>query len=159
MPPSPLTPTLRYFPPGTRKTYWVVTISNYNAPTRGELNAGVDLSAEIQAVSGWSLAGATVDTPDMGQRFTTQVPGRQTAATNDLTVYTSSTGNDARAVLVNNTNGYIVQLWEGDVTGQWMDVFPVRIMSQAMDSAIENAGAVVISFAVTRVPAIRVAIP
>ena len=40
MPPSPLTATLRYIPPGTRRIYWVTTIANYLSPTRGELNAG-----------------------------------------------------------------------------------------------------------------------
>ena len=52
MPATPLTPTTRYFPPGVRKVYWVPTISNYNAPTRGELNAGTDLSAEIETMNG-----------------------------------------------------------------------------------------------------------
>jgi len=159
MPATPLTPTTRYFPPGTRKIYWVPTIANYLAPTRAELNAGTDLSAEVSAMTGWSVTSNTVDTPDMGSRFTSQVPGRLTSATNDVTLYNSQNSNDGRTLLVRDTNGFIVLLWEGDVTGQKMDIFPVRVMSQAVDSATENPGATVFSFAATRLPATNVTIP
>ena len=159
MPATPLTPTTRYFPPGTRKLYWVVTIANYNAPTRAELNAGTDLSAEIATMNGWSLAGSTVDTPDMGSRFTSQVPGRLTSANNDITVYLSQNSVDARTLLPRDTNGFMVCLWEGDVTGQKMDVFPARVVTQAVDTTVDDPGQVTISFAVTKIPAINLTIP
>lgn len=159
MPPTPLTPTTRYFPPGIRKVYWVPTIANYLAPTRAEINSGTDLSAELSAMTGWSVTSATVDTPDMGSRFTSQVPGRLTSATNDLTLYNSQNSNDGRTLLVRDTNGFIIVLWEGDVAGQKMDVFPVRVSSSAPDSATENPGATVFSFAATKLPAINVVIP
>lgn len=159
MPPAPLTPTTRYFPPGIRKVYWVPTIANYLAPTRAELNAGTDLSGEIETMTGWSLAGATVDVPDMGSRFTSQVPGRLTSATNDLTAYMSQNSNDIRTLLPRDTNGYIVCLWEGDVSGQKMDVFPVRVITQANDTTVEDPGKTTISFAITKIPAILATIP
>jgi hypothetical protein len=156
---TPLTPTLRYFPPGTRKVYWLVSCANYLAPTRTELNAGTDLSAELSAMTGWSVTSATVDTPDMGSRFTSQIPGRLTSSTNDITFYTSQNSDDARSLLPRDTNGFMVLLWEGDVSGQYMDVFPVRVTTQAMDSAVDNPAGVVISFAATKIPATRVVIP
>ena len=159
MPATPLTPTTRYFPPGVRKIYWVPAISNYNAPTRAELNAGTDLSAEIETMNGWSLQGATVDVPDMGSRFTSQVPGRLTSAQNDMTVYMSQNSNDVRSLLPRDTNGYVVCLWEGDVTGQKMDVFPVRVVTQANDTVVDDPGKTTISFAITKLPAIYITIP
>ena len=159
MPATPLSPTTRYFPPGVRKVYWVPTISNYNAPTRGELNAGTDLSAEIETMNGWSLQGSTVDVPDMGSRFTSQVPGRLTSAQNDMTIYMSQTSNDVRSLLPRDTNGYVVCLWEGDVTGQRMDVFPVRVVTQANDTVVDDPGKTTISFAITKLPAIYITIP
>jgi hypothetical protein len=159
MPAPPLNPTIRYFPPGTRKVYWVPTISNYLVPSRAELNAGTDLSAEVDTVTGWSLAGATVDVPDMGSRFTSQVPARLTSASSDITFYCSQDRNDVRGLLTRDTNGYIVWLWEGDVPGQKCDVFPVRITTQAMDTTVEDPGKVTISFAITRIPAISATIP
>ena len=159
MPAVPLTPTLRYFPPGTRKIYWLPACSNYLAPTRAELNAGTDLSAEVDTMSGWSVTSATVDTPDMGSRFTSQVPGRLTSSSNDVTCYCSQNSNDVRTLLIRDLNGFIVLLWEGDISGQKMDVFPVRVMAQAMDTTVEDPGKVTISFAATRLPASNVTIP
>lgn len=159
MPATPLTPTTRYFPPGVRKIYWVPAISNYNAPTRAELNAGTDLSAEIETMTGWSLQGSTVDVPDMGSRFTSQVPSRLTSAQNDMTVYMSQNSNDVRSLLPRDTNGYVVCLWEGDVTGQKMDVFPVRVVTQANDTVVDDPGKTTISFAITKLPAIYITIP
>lgn len=159
MPAAPLTPTNRYFPPGKRKVYWLTTCANYNAPTRSELNAGVDLSAEIAAMAGFSLTDNPVDTPDMGSRFTSQVPGRLTSAGSSVTIYCDQNGNDARAVLTSNTAGFVVCLWEGDTTGFFMDVFPAKVDSQAMDTTVDDPGQCVFSFTITRLPAIRVAVP
>lgn len=159
MPATPLTPTLRYFPPGTRKVYWVPAIGNYLAPLRSELNAGVDLSSEVSAMTGWSVTSAALDVPDMGTRFTSQISGRLTSATNDITCYTSVNSNDARTLLIRGTNGFIVLMWEGDVVGQKMDVFPVQVMAAAMDTTVENAGTCVFSFAATKIPASNLAIP
>ena len=156
---TPLTPTTRYFPPGIRRVYWVPTIGNYLAPTRAELNAGTDLTGEIETMSGWSVTSNTVDVPDMGSRFTSQVPGRLTSATNDLTCYNSQNSNDARTLLIRDINGFIVLLWEGDVSGQKMDVFPVRVMAQAVDSTVEDPGKTTFSFAATKLPATNVVIP
>lgn len=159
MAPPPLTPTIRYFPPGIRKIYWMPTSANYNAPTRAELNAGTDLSPEVDTMTGWSVTSAAVDVPDMGSRFTSQVPGRLTSATNDVTLYNSQNSADGRSLLTRDTNGFIVLLWEGDVTGQKMDVFPVRVMAQAVDSTVEDPGKTTFSFAATKLPATSVAIP
>ncbi len=156
---TPLTPTSRYFPPGTRRVYWLIACSNYLAPTRAELNAGTDLSAEVSGLNGWSVTSATVDTPDMGSRFTTQVPGRLTSATNEITCYTSLNSNDARSLLTRDSNGFVILLWEGVISGLKMDVFPVRVMSQAMDSGIENPGTCTFGFAATRLPAVNLIIP
>jgi hypothetical protein len=139
--------------------YWVPTIANYLAPTRGELNAGTDLSAEIETMTGWSLQGSVVDTPDMGSTFTSQVPGRRTSPQNDITAYLSQTSNDIRSLLPQATNGFVVVLWEGDVTGQKMDVFPARVVTQANDTTVEDPGKVTISFAITKLPAIYITIP
>ena len=64
MPPSPLTPTVRYIPPSVRKVYWVVTIANYQSPTRAELNAGTDLTNEIAEMAGFNVVSASIEVPD-----------------------------------------------------------------------------------------------
>ncbi|SRR6266568_7756630 len=161
MPPAPLTPTVRYHPPGIRKVYWVATIANYLAPTRTELNAGTDLTAEIATggMTGWSLAGSTVDSGDLGAEFVSTVPGRLTSASNSIDFYLSQNDVDARTLLPQNANGYVVVLWAGDVTGQKMDVFPARVITQANDSNTEDPGKTTIEFAITKKPAVAIVIP
>jgi len=159
MPAPPLAPSNRYFPPGTRKFYWVVAISNYLAPTRAELNAGTDLSAEIAAMTGWSITTNMSDAPDMGSKFTNQVGGRLTSAQNDITCYLSANSIDARSLLPRGATGYGVVLWEGDVPGNKMSVFPAVVTSQAPDTATENVGTAVFTFAASRVPAENLTIP
>lgn len=159
MAPTPLTPTTRYFPPGTRKVYWITTAASYLAPTRGELNAGTDLSAEVAAMAGWAINSATADTPDMGSRFTSQIPARLDANGSQITFYLSQNSSDVRTLLPRDVNGYVVVLWEGDVTGQKMDVFPVRVMTDANETNTETPGQTTVMFSVTKLPAINVTIP
>jgi hypothetical protein len=139
--------------------YWEATIANYLAPSRGELNAGTDLTAEIAAMAGWAINSATADTPDLGTKFTSQVPARLDANGSQITFYLSQNSSDVRTLLPRDTNGYVVVLWEGDVTGQRMDVFPVRVMTDANETNTETPGQTSVMFAVTRIPAINVVIP
>lgn len=159
MPPTPLSTTTRYIPPGVRKIYWVATIATYTAPSRGELNAGIDLSGEVAEVSGFTVTSDTVDTPDLSGRFVPVIAGRIKADASSLSFYASSNSSDVRTVLPRDTAGYIVFLWEGDVTGQKMDVFPVKVTVSALDGNMEDPEKVNISFAITKVPANNVAIP
>ena len=159
MPPSPLSATTRYIPPGVRKIYFVSTISNYLSPTRGELNAGIDLSNEVAEVSGFTVTSDTSDTPDLSGRFIPVIAGRIKADSSSLSFYASSNSSDVRTVLPRDTAGYIVMLWEGDVTGQRMDVFPVKVTVSALDGNMEDPEKVNISFAITKVPANNVVIP
>jgi hypothetical protein len=161
VPPAAITGSIRYFPPGIRRVYFVATMANYLAPTRAELNASTDLTPEIAGggMAGWSLAGSTVDVPDLGSVFTSTVPGRLTSPTNSIDMYLSQNSIDVRTLLVRTTNGFIAVLWEGDVPGQKMDVFPVRVITQANDTNTEDPGKVTLEFAITKIPAITIAIP
>ena len=159
MAPTPLTPTLRYVPQSVRKIYWVVTIATPSSPTRAEMNAGTDLTAEIQGMSGFSLTSGTKDTADLSTRFTSQIPGAITADKCEIICYASSTSADARAVLPRDTTGYIITLWEGDVPTQKMDVWPVKVSATYLDTAIADPAQVHIQFVVVKVPSLNVTIP
>jgi hypothetical protein len=159
MPPSPLSATSRYVPPGTRKIYWVTTIATYTAPTRGELNAGIDLSAEIAAVAGFTVTSGTSPTPDLSSRFVSEIPGQITASGCALTFYASNTSSDVRLTLPRDTVGYVVLLWEGDVTGQRMDVFPAKVTASAPLGDMQNPEQITVAFSITKIPAANVLIP
>lgn len=159
MAPPPLNPTTRYYPPGTRKCYFLTTTANYLSPTRAEINAGVDLSHEIESVTGFSLTAAMVNVPDMGSRFVQQIPGALESSKNNITFYQDQHSGDVRQIFSIGVTGFILMLWDGDVSGQLMDVFPVQVASVAPDPAVTKAAMLTVDYAPSAVPAIGVVIP
>lgn len=161
MPPSALASSVRYFRPGTTKVYWVVAMATYTTPTRAELNLGIDLSGEIAELSGFSVTSDFVDTPDLGTRYVSKIPGRINTEDSSINFYASSTGfTDARSVLPRDTSGYIVIMDGGDVTTTGRcDIYPVTVASVGKNRGIEDPATVTVSFAVTRVPAEDKVIP
>lgn len=158
---TPITASTRYINPATTKYYFCSTISNKAAPTRPELNAGTDLTREIQAIEGFMTSSEQVETPDADTRFTSTIPGRISAEDSSLTFYADNTGTDARSLLPRDTAGFIVVLDGGDVTGRKMDVFPVRVSSVGKARSVEgsDAATVQVQFAITSEPAENVAVP
>ena len=160
MPPTPLTATVRYIPPGTRRLYWLTTIASYaTAVTRAEINAGIDLTNEIASMSGFTVNSASTDTPDLSTRFTAKIPGRITADDSSISFYASSTSADVRTVLPRDTAGYLCILPEGDVPTQKMDVFPAKVSSTAVDTTMEDPAQVNVQFTITRIPELNLVIP
>ncbi len=161
MPPTAITPSVRFFRPGTTKVYWVTTIVTYTAPTRTEINAGKDLSGEIAEISGFSVASDTIPTPDLGTRFVPKIAGRINADDSSLNFYATSTGfTDARSVLPRDTTGFLIIMDGGDVatTGR-MDCYPATVTSVPKLRALEDPAQVQVTFAITRVPAEDLVIP
>jgi hypothetical protein len=156
---TPIAATSRYIPPGTTRYYWVATISNYLSPSRAELNAGSDLTAEVQAVSGFATSSDQQDTPDLGTRFVSKIPGRITADDSSVTLYASSNSADARTLMPRDAAGFIVIFPEGDVTSQKMDVFPVKVTGVPKSRDVENPATMTFQYAITKVPAENVTIP
>lgn len=156
---TPIASTSRFIPPGITHYYWVASIANKSAPTRGELNAGIDLTGEVADVSGFSTTSDQVDTPDLGSRFTSKIPGRITADDSSITMYMSSTSSDVRTLLPRDTSGFVVVFSEGDLTGQKMDVFPVKITGQPKQRDVDNPAKIMIQFSVTSIPAENITIP
>lgn len=156
---TPIAASTRYYPPGTREVYWVPAIANKSAPTRAELDAGTNLTGEISAMAGFSVASATVSVPDLANRFAPDIPGQITAQSSSITMYTSEDSQDARQLLPRDTAGYVCVLWEGDTPGHLMDVFPVTVTSAPKDVTTTNAATITIDFAITSVPVENVVIP
>jgi hypothetical protein len=161
MPATPITPSIRYFRPGTTKVIWVRTMATYTTPTRSEINAGTDLSGEVAEIAGFAVTSDTVPTPDLGTRFVPVISGRITVADSSLSFYASSTGfTDARSVLPRDTTGFLVIMDAGDIstTGR-CDVFPATVTGVPKQRALEDPAQVQVQFALTKVPAEDIVIP
>lgn len=157
-----ITATDRFIEPGTTQVYWVATIAAKAAPTRTELDAGQDLTDEIAGMDGWSVSSDTVDAPDLGTKFTSQVGGMTTAGNPTLTFYRSSDSTDIREILTRGLNGFIVIFWEGDDEGAGpnkMDVFPVQVTARPKQTSMTDPAQIEIDFAVTSEPVEDVDVP
>lgn len=155
-----INPTTRFINKGTTRVLWVPTIADKNAPTRQELDAGTDLSNEIQDLDGWLIESESVETPDLGSTFTGSISGSTSADDSSLTLYQDIGGQDARQLMPRGTNGFIVWMDGGDVAGKPMDVFPVRVGSVGKNRSVDDDPATLtISFNITSEPAEDVPIP
>lgn len=155
-----LTASTRYIDPEVTKIYFVSTMSDYTSPTRGELDGGIDVTGEVAEANGWNTTSESVDTPDLGVKFTKQIDGRISSEASSLTFYADINGVDARTILPRGTTGYIVWLDGGDIAANKMDVYPVSVRSVGKMRSVGNEAArLQISFSITDVPAEDVAVP
>jgi hypothetical protein len=159
MPATPISSTLRYTPPGRRKYNWLTTVANTSSPTRAEINAGLDLSAQVAEVTGFELAGDSADAADLGGGFVAQVPARVTASDSEIVFYASSNSNDIRSTLPRGTAGFLLILPEGDVAGQKCECWPATVKSMFLDQNIEDPAKVHVQFSITSQPTQNVTIP
>lgn len=150
-----MTAATRYFRPEITKVYWTTGLTTYTAPSRAELNSGVDITGDIAEINGFQVNSDNVDTPDLGSRFTSKIPGRITAEDSSLNFYASRTGgsNTVRTLFPRDTTGYIVFMDAGDVaTTGVMDIFPVTVSSRPKLRALEDPAMEQVQFTITRVP-------
>jgi hypothetical protein len=153
MPATPLPQSTRYFDVGTTRILFLDTIAAGTLiPTRSELTAGVDLTAEVADLEGFAVTAEEIETPDFASLFTSKIGGRTSADDSSLTFYASIDGDDVRTELPLGTNGYIVFLDGGDVATQLMSIYPVRVRSTPMQRSTSDAARVQIQFSITRPP-------
>lgn len=163
---TPLNPTNRYIPQGTREFLWVPDggIANMASPTRVELEAGTNLTHEIADFAGWSQASDFVDAADLGSRVVPQIPGIIKIAASTLSFWADDASNDIRTVLPQDTRGYIVHFPEGDGPahggpGTRMDVWKVQVGSESVEGKIVDPSQRMVSFGILTQPKVNVLIP
>jgi hypothetical protein len=158
----------RYTSRGTTRIYFLTAIASYPTTiTRGELNAGTDLTTQVMDSSGWTVSSDQIDAPDMATRFTSKIPGAISADDSSLTMYAAQNGVDARAVFSSGssgsaaTSGYIVFLFGGDVAGYKMDAWKVTVSSVAKQISVQGSDpdTLQIAFSPTAEPAVNLTIP
>lgn len=123
-------------------------------PTRTELDAGTDYTAQIAAIDGFTTENSPIETPDMASTFVGKIEGDDTAADSSITFYEDDVLDDIETDLAKGTVGFLVFFSKGDVPdGKGMDVFPVSVTSLSKPyTADSEAAKIVVSFAVTARP-------
>lgn len=160
MPATAMNPSTRFFNAAITRVVFVPEISDKFSPTRAELDAGTDVSADIAELTGWQVTSEQVQTPDLATRFTSSIPGRSTAEESAITFYADREGEDVRELLPRDTQGYAVIMDHGDQAGLPVDVYPVRVASVGkMRSVGEEAARLEVQFSILSEPAENVTIP
>jgi hypothetical protein len=152
----------KYTSIGLTKIYFLPTVSAANlTPTRAEMNAGTDLSAQVADWSGWIVSGVQINTPDLSSVFESSIPGRVSAAKSTMTYYASQTGVDIGSLLPRTTVGYIQWLDGGDISGNQCEVYPITVMACGIDrdNKMTLADRIMIDYAITKQPGQNLIIP
>lgn len=151
----------RYFRPQVTRIYYLPAVAAANrTPTRPEITAGTELTKEIADISGWSVTSGTIDTPDLGTRFTSQIGGRTSAESSSLTFYADQLGVDVRTVLPRGTTGFIMIADGGDVVGKPADVFQVTVTALGKLRTVgDEAARIQVTFAIISQPAEDIVLP
>jgi hypothetical protein len=95
---------------GRTRAYWVTTISNQNAPTTTELNAGIDLTSTVTAdgLMGLQPDTAAVDTSSLASTFNSAVNGRSSFSNPKVRLKKQSGTDTIFTTLTRDTPGFLV---------------------------------------------------
>jgi hypothetical protein len=152
----------RFVRRGVSKYHFLPVVAAANLhPTRAEITAGTDLSAHVADVNGFMLENQTVDTPDMGSKFTSKIPGIDQAPDSNFVCYEYVDAETIEELLPKGTVGFVVIMRKGDQAGSAsMDTFPVMVASRPAEHSGGNDPArQTVNFAITGTPALDVPVP
>lgn len=156
----PFSAATRFLDAGTSRIYWVQTIANTSAPTRIELNAGLDITGEVAEIEGFALDSELNNTTAFNAEVATSKPGSmRTTGAPRAVMYADQGGWDVRRIWSRGDAGHIVLLHGGDVTGNLMDVWPVTIAVVSKPFSMTTAAFVVVQFAIHAQPVTDVGVP
>jgi hypothetical protein len=147
---------------GTTQIKFLPTIASSSLlPTRAEITAGTEYTAQIAAIDGWSLENQPIETPDMASTFVSKIGGDDSAADSSLTFYEDDTLDDIETDLAKGTEGFVVIFSKGDVaSAKGMDVFPVTVVSNSKAYTTDNEAAkITVQFTITDRPAFNQTVP
>jgi hypothetical protein len=159
----PITPNqpaaiTKFFAVGTTQVLWCASISNAAAPTYAELDGGTELTPVIADMAGFTVSTAFIDTPNLKERFVTQIPGRITAESSSITVYQDQLQADLRTLMPRDTAGYVV-IADGGLASAKGHVFAVKVGAVAPLRSMDGAAMLRFDFAITAQPSENVTLP
>ncbi len=153
----------RYFRRGKSRVFFVPTITNQAAPTVAQVNAGDDISGEVNNISGFGFSTDRIETPALDSEYTPSIGGEQKASDSSLKIYLDSDTTTMRDLLAFGTEGFIV-FSDYKPTGAFIatdivDVYPVTIIGAPKERSLGNEAAMFTAeFAITAVPSEDVAV-
>jgi hypothetical protein len=142
----------RFFRRGVSKVRFCPAVAG-TSPTRAELNAGVNLSPSVAAMSGFTLENSPIATPDLETTFDSQIKGPDAAGSSTITYYDDDTATAVRTSQAKDTTGFMVLLPYGDVPGKRCEVWAVTSTGVNDQWGLDAAAAqFVVGYAITARP-------
>lgn len=135
-----------------------VVTAGTRIPTRAEIDAGTDLTTEVEGWEGFEVEASEIETPSLA-RFTGTIPGRITITPGVLRIYADRGGDDVADVMPDGTTGALLFMDRGDVTGGTMDIWPIRVNRLSTIRSMEAATMYAIRFTHDALPVERQALP
>jgi hypothetical protein len=147
----------KFFRRGKTRVYFCTSISNPAAPTAAEINAGTNLSANVNDMAGFSYSTNQLPTPALDSAFTPSIGGPQVTDDSSITIYLDSASNPLRTTLAVGAAGFIV--WvdykaSGNIAASdKVDVYAVTVVGAPKRRSMGDDPAVwECQFSITAVP-------
>jgi hypothetical protein len=115
----------RFMLKGVEKIRFVTTAVNILAPTLAEIAAGIDLTADLAAMSGFMLKNNPIATPDLATTFDSTIGGNDTIDASTMDFYDRDNSATIRTGLAKGTSGTIVFERYGHTSGKRAELWPV----------------------------------
>jgi hypothetical protein len=135
----------RFIGRNTYAIWFCPAISNTSAPSRAELNAGTKLNYPgdtmtegMSAMTGFDSQTDFVAVPDGNSRFNKTIPGTISASNPTTEHYSDKVASPKQTALAEDTIGYLVCAFKGDVTGYPCQVWNVQIGSNNEIPTLDN---------------------
>jgi hypothetical protein len=135
-----------------------VVAASTDLPTRAEIDAGTDLTTEVESWEGFDVEAGEFEVKSLS-RFSGSIPGRVSITPGTLMMHADRGGDDVADVLPDGTTGAIVFMPSGDVPGGRMSVWPIRVNRLTELFNMEGPNSLRVKFTHPRLPKERVAIP
>lgn len=153
----------RYTPDELDQWFFLPTVASVAAPTIANFTAGEEITDAVASISGFTLSANKVDTPDLGSRFTSNVPGRLTAEDSSIEFYKGDAATDLeeviRALLPRGTDGFIARVHPKDgakaaiAAATKAEVWPIEVMSNSVANPTPGEAAkFTVQFSITEQP-------
>lgn len=148
--PSPTipVPAKRYFRPGKTRVIKCAIAASTLVPTLAELNAGTDVSNEINSITGFTVTTSDLPAPNLAQRFVPVYPGSITADQSQIVFYGDADGADVRSLFAQDAETNLVFLDDGFATGSAMDAYKVRVSAVTKPKSLTELATLAISYSI-----------
>lgn len=142
----------KFFRRGISKVKFCPTVAG-TSPTRPEITGGTDLTPFIVSVTGFGLTNTPIPIPNLGDRYTSQIPGEDVTGDSSFTVDDDDAVSTVRTSQAKGTTGFIVLMPYGDVPTKRCEVWAVTVTGfNDVWSADNTSAKALIGYAVTAVP-------